>query len=85
MSHPSNPEWTLNDFAAAKRPEDLLPTEVVALFPKTKGRGPQKAPTKTQVTLRLDPDVLERYKAMGRGWQRRVNDVLREGLHRNAR
>jgi len=29
------------------------------------------------VTLRLDKDVLERFRAGGPGWQTRVNDVLR--------
>ena len=42
-------------------------------------RGPQKAPTKKPVTLRIDPDVLDTYKATGPGWQSRMNDVLRRG------
>jgi uncharacterized protein (DUF4415 family) len=41
-------------------------------------RGPQKAPTKLQVTLRLDQDVIERFRSTGPGWQRRINDVLRK-------
>lgn len=40
-------------------------------------RGPQKTPVKTQITLRLDPDVVEHYRATGEGWQRRINDALR--------
>jgi len=40
-------------------------------------RGPQKAPTKQQVTLRLDQDVVAKFKAGGPGWQRRINDALR--------
>jgi uncharacterized protein (DUF4415 family) len=41
-------------------------------------RGPQKAPTKQQVTLRLDRDVIERFRATGKGWQSRVNEALRK-------
>ena len=41
-------------------------------------RGPQKAPTKKQVTLRLDKDVVERFRATGPGWQVRINDALRK-------
>ncbi len=41
-------------------------------------RGPQKAPTKQQVTLRLDKDVVERFRATGAGWQSRINDALRK-------
>ena len=40
-------------------------------------RGPQVAPTKRQVTLRLDPDVLAKFRATGRGWQTRINEALR--------
>lgn len=44
---------------------------------RTRGqRGPQKAPTKCQVTLRLDPEVIDFYKATGTGWQSRINDAL---------
>jgi len=41
-------------------------------------RGPQKAPTKKQVTLRLDKDVVERFRATGPGWQVRMNEALRK-------
>lgn len=40
--------------------------------------GRPKAETpKKQVTLRLDADVLDRFKATGPGWQTRINAVLR--------
>lgn len=47
---------------------------------RKKPRGPNKLPTKTQVTLRLDQDVLAAFKATGKGWQSRINDVLRREL-----
>jgi uncharacterized protein (DUF4415 family) len=34
--------------------------------------------TKKQVTLRLDPDVLEFFRKQGRGYQSRINAVLRK-------
>lgn len=40
-------------------------------------RGPQKSPLKVPTTLRLDADLLAALKATGKGWQTRVNDVLR--------
>ena len=40
-------------------------------------RGLQVAPTKRQVTLRLDPDVLAKFRATGHGWQTRINEALR--------
>jgi uncharacterized protein (DUF4415 family) len=33
--------------------------------------------TKMPVKIRLDPDVLAALRATGRGWQTRVNDMLR--------
>lgn len=44
-----------------------------------RGRGrPQGSGSKTQVTLRVDSDLLEQFKATGTGWQTRMNDALRE-------
>ena len=37
----------------------------------------QPAPAKEQVTLRLDRDVLEWFRTKGRGYQTRINAVLR--------
>jgi uncharacterized protein (DUF4415 family) len=33
--------------------------------------------TKVRATIRFDPDVLAHYRAGGKGWQTRVNEVLR--------
>lgn len=43
---------------------------------------PKLAFPKKQVTLRLDQDVIDRMRATGPGWQRRINEVLKEWLHR---
>ena len=40
-------------------------------------RGVQRLPTKQQVTLRLDQDVIARFRATGPGWQSRINAALR--------
>lgn len=42
--------------------------------------GTTKADAKVRTTLRLDPDVLEAFKAQGAGWQTRINDVLRADI-----
>lgn len=39
---------------------------------------------KQQVTLRLDPAVIEGFRATGPGWQARVNEAWREWLARQA-
>lgn len=46
-------------------------------------RGPAKLPTKKQVAIRFDADVLDGLKASGKGWQTRVNNVMRAWLESN--
>jgi uncharacterized protein (DUF4415 family) len=46
-----------------------------------RGRPPLDAP-KRLVSLRLDQDVIDRFRATGRGWQSRVNAVLRDHLNK---
>jgi uncharacterized protein (DUF4415 family) len=40
-------------------------------------RGLKPLPRKQQVTLRIDADVLEWFKARGPGYQTRINELLR--------
>ncbi len=42
-----------------------------------RGRPPLTT-TKTPVTIRLDADIVEYYKAEGKGWQSRINAALRK-------
>jgi uncharacterized protein (DUF4415 family) len=73
-------ELTAEDFARMRPMEDVLPPELVKIIRNRKRgeRGPQKTPTKQQVTLRLDRDVVERFRATGDGWQSRINEALRK-------
>ena len=43
-------------------------------------RGPNKNPTKEQVAIRFDREVLVAFRADGPGWQTRMNDALKEWL-----
>ena len=47
-------------------------------------RGPQKAPTKTLVSLRLSPEVIDHFKATGPGWQTPIDGALLESIKRSA-
>ncbi|MBI1876671.1 MAG: BrnA antitoxin family protein [Chloroflexi bacterium] len=49
-------------------------------------RGLKPAPKKVQLTLRVDSDVLEWFKQQGRGYQSRINALLRAYMeaHNNA-
>jgi uncharacterized protein (DUF4415 family) len=69
-----NPEWTAEDFARS-RPIGDFP-KFSAAFPKSKGGRPPGS-SKQAVSLRLDRDVIQKFKATGSGWQSRINDVLK--------
>lgn len=43
-------------------------------------RGPQKAPTKERITIRLSPDVIRRFRATGPGWQTKMDAALQDWL-----
>jgi uncharacterized protein (DUF4415 family) len=45
-------------------------------------RGPQKAPTKIALSLRLSPDVVAHFRATGEGWQTRIDEVLQRYVAR---
>ena len=44
------------------------------------GRPPERDVAKKQVTLRLDADLLENFRAGGAGWQSRLNATLRKAV-----
>jgi uncharacterized protein (DUF4415 family) len=69
-----NPEWTREDFAPAV-PFRGLPAEVRQAI--SRRRGPQKAPRKVPVSIRLSPEVVKAFRASGAGWQSRVDEILR--------
>jgi uncharacterized protein (DUF4415 family) len=43
-------------------------------------RGKFYRPIKQQLTVRIDADVLEWLKSQGRGYQSRLNDILRTAM-----
>jgi uncharacterized protein (DUF4415 family) len=45
-------------------------------------RGPQKAQTKQLVSLRLSKEVLDHFKATGRGWQTRIDETLKRAVNK---
>jgi uncharacterized protein (DUF4415 family) len=69
---------------AASEVRELTRADFVAMRRHRGERGPQKAPTKKLVSLRLDQDVIERVKQDGAGWQTRINDILRDALFKRA-
>ena len=76
-----NPEWTSQEIREARPLLDVLPDEMSAAVRRYRGqRGPQKAPTKELISLRVDRDVVAAYRSTGPGWQARANAALKAGL-----
>lgn len=77
-------ELTAEDLKRFGQAKDVLPA---SLRRKLGVRGPQKAPTKERITIRLTHDVVQRFRATGDGWQTRVDAALQEWLesHEPAR
>lgn len=69
-----NPEWTEEMFRRARPAAEVVP-QVVEAWRRARGRPPKEI-TKQQVTLRLSPEVLAYFRAQGRGWQTRIDEVL---------
>lgn len=72
-------ELTAGDAAKAV-PISALPAEEQKMLLSLGKRGPQKAPRKVPISIRLSPDVAEGLRAMGEGWQRRADEALRSWL-----
>ncbi|MDL2210670.1 BrnA antitoxin family protein [Desulfovibrio sp. OttesenSCG-928-O18] len=52
-------------------------------FWKEAVRNPFYKPTKTSTTVRVDSDVLAWLKSQGKGYQTRINTILREAMLRS--
>ena len=72
---PDNPELTDEQLANLRPFAEVFP-ELAEKFRQAAGR-PKAAQTKKAVSVRLDPDVLEKFRATGPGWQTRINAVLK--------
>jgi uncharacterized protein (DUF4415 family) len=74
----SQTDWTRLD---AMQDEEIdysdIPAVTPEMFAKAMVRRGLKPRTKSQLTLRLDSDVIDWFKQQGRGWQTQMNALLR--------
>ncbi len=75
------PEEDAAIHAAALSDPDNLPLNdhELSLFRRYEGH-PQGYAAKVSTTVRFDADVISAFRASGKGWQTRMNDVLRDWL-----
>lgn len=75
MSKPSKTDWQrMADPSDDKIDTSEVPELDEAFFQRAELRVPAKHP----VTLRIDEDVLVWFKAQGKGYQTRINRLLRQ-------
>lgn len=70
------------------RDEDIDVSDIPEISPEVfaravVARGMKPVPRKKQVTLRLDEDVLDWFRAQGKGYQSRINALLRAYVEAN--
>ena len=70
-------ELTAADMKRFQSTKQTLPG---TLLKKLSVRGPQKTPTKERITIRLSPEVVQRFRDTGDGWQTRVDTALKDWL-----
>jgi len=78
-SDPDAPEATDEQFAHAKPFGEAFPALAEEMRKNVGGRPKSDCP-KVAVSLRLDQEIVARFKASGPGWQTRMNDVLRDAV-----
>jgi uncharacterized protein (DUF4415 family) len=78
-SDPDNPPMTDTQWRRMRPAHEVRPKLVVRQLRRARGR-PRSEITKQQVTLRLDRDVLEKFRSTGDGWQSRINEALRKAV-----
>jgi uncharacterized protein (DUF4415 family) len=73
-----NPEWTAEAAAEARPFSEVFPKQFTT-WKNLGGRPPVETP-KVHIGFRLAADVVEGVKATGKGYNARVEKVLREAL-----
>jgi uncharacterized protein (DUF4415 family) len=71
-----SPELTDEQIAQARPFAEVFPQLAENLRRSHGGRPPADKPKKA-ISIRLDQEVIEKFKATGPGWQSRMNDVLK--------
>lgn len=64
-----NPQWTSAMLSEAKTAAELFP---------------HLLNNKVSTTIDYDADIVTTFRAMGKDWQQRMNDALKQWLHEHA-
>ncbi|MBX9467339.1 BrnA antitoxin family protein [Rhizobium rhizophilum] len=78
-SDPDNPEVTPEELKEFRPFREVFPDLAASIDRKLAGR-PKSDNPKQAISIRLDQEVIDRFKAGGEGWQSRINEALRKAV-----
>lgn len=70
-----SPELTDEELTTGRPFAEVFP-ELAETIRRSRGRPKVEKPLQ-HVSIRLDPDVVAKFKATGKGWQGRINEILK--------
>jgi uncharacterized protein (DUF4415 family) len=70
-----SPPLTDEQIAQARPFAEVFP-DLAESIRRSRGRPKAEKPLQ-HVSIRLDPDVVAKFKATGKGWQSRINEILK--------
>lgn len=74
---PDDWEATDEELASARPFAEVFPDLAESIRKSISGRPKSETPKKA-ISIRLDQDVIAKFKATGVGWQSRMNEVLKQ-------
>jgi len=78
---PESLELTKEELNQARPFKEMFPELAAKMEAEIAKRGrPKQEKTKTIITVRLDPEVVDKYRAKGKGWQSQMNQDLRRAV-----
>jgi len=76
-------ELTADELKKFKPLSEANPALLAKIKKSVGERGPQKSPTKIPISIRVSPEVAEYFRSEGKGWQGRIDKVLKEYISHN--
>lgn len=74
--NPDNAGATKQLATAKPFPEEVYELAASTSWDPAKRNQPRKRAPKKAVTIGLNPETIEKFKATGKGWQSRISDIL---------
>ncbi len=71
-------ELTADDLKKFKPLSEANPALYAKIRKGVGERGEQKSPTKIPISIRVSPEVINYFRAKGKGWQGRIDSILKD-------